>query len=127
MGRILHGWQKQTFGLSDFRTLGLPDSRTPGLSDSRTLKSAGADPVAGSAPEGGNPVSCYPPAGDSRSTLADGALNFRVRNGNGCDNPSMGTGKRRGRTYQTDAATRAGRVRPAESGERRKKTSRTEN
>ena len=40
------------------------------------------------------PAPCYPPAGDSRSTLADGALNFRVRNGNGCDNPSLGTGIR---------------------------------
>ena len=39
-----------------------------------------------------NPAPRYPPAGDSRSTLADGALDFRVRNGNGYNNPSMGTG-----------------------------------
>ena len=79
--------------------------------------------------KGGNPVPCYPPAGDSRSTLADGALNFRVRNGNGCDNPSMGTGIKDAAecAYQMDAATCAGPWGPVPSGEKGKKTSRTEN
>ncbi len=33
----------------------------------------------------------YSPAGDSRSTLAAGVLNFRVRNGDGCDYTAMAT------------------------------------
>ena len=31
--------------------------------------------------------------GGSHTTLGDGALDFRVRNGNGYDNSSMATGK----------------------------------
>ena len=82
---------------------------------------AGSDVWSDPAPKG-NPAPRYPPAGDSRSTLADGALDFRVRNGNGYFNPSMGTGKSgvtrrcdlfRARPFsagsQMDAATRAGR------------------
>ena len=68
------------------------DSWTPGLLDSRALNGAGPGlRGAGPGPKG-NPAPRYPPAGDSRSTLADGALDFRVRNGNGYDRPSMGTG-----------------------------------
>ena len=33
----------------------------------------------------------YSPAADCRSTLATGALHFRVRNGNGCCLPAMAT------------------------------------
>ena len=36
-------------------------------------------------------ATCYSPTGDSRSTLAAGVLNFRVRNGNGCDSTAMAT------------------------------------
>ena len=36
-------------------------------------------------------AACYSPAGDSRSTLAAGVLNFRVRNGDGCDSTAMAT------------------------------------
>ena len=39
------------------------------------------------------PAMCYSPTGDSRSTLADEALHFRVRDGNGCFVLSMTTGK----------------------------------
>ena len=40
------------------------------------------------------PATSYSRTGESRTTLGDGALNFRVRNGNGCDNSSMATGKK---------------------------------
>ena len=40
------------------------------------------------------PAASYSRTGESRTTLGDGALNFRVRNGNGCDNSSMATGKK---------------------------------
>ena len=48
-------------------------------------------------PKGGEkkPAASYSRTGESRTTLGDGALNFRVRNGNGCDNSSMATGKSR--------------------------------
>ena len=36
-------------------------------------------------------AACYSPTGDSRSTLAAGALDFRVRNGNGYYLPAMAT------------------------------------
>ena len=39
------------------------------------------------------PATCYSPTGEPRSTLADEALHFRVRNGNGCCILSMATGK----------------------------------
>ena len=39
------------------------------------------------------PAACYSPTGEPRSTLADEALHFRVRNGNGCCILSMATGK----------------------------------
>lgn len=39
------------------------------------------------------PAACYSPTGESRSTLADEALHFRVRDGNGCYVLSMATGK----------------------------------
>ena len=47
-------------------------------------------------PKGGKkkPAASYSRTGESRTTLGDGALNFRVRNGNGCDNSSMATGKK---------------------------------
>ena len=38
------------------------------------------------------PAASYSRTGGSRTTLGDGALNFSVRNGNWCDNPSMATG-----------------------------------
>ena len=41
------------------------------------------------------PAAPYSRTGESRTTLGEGALNFRVRNGNGCDNSSMATGKSR--------------------------------
>ena len=49
-----------------------------------------------SLPEGRQkkPAASYSRTGESRTTLGDGALNFRVRNGNGCDNSSMATGKK---------------------------------
>ncbi len=71
-------------------------------------------------------MSCYPPAGDSRSTLADGALNFRVRNGNGCDNPSMGTGKR-GPDLPDGCRDARRTLGSGRIGEREKRTSLTEN
>ena len=40
------------------------------------------------------PATSYSRTGESRTTLGDGALNFCVRNGNRCDNPSMVTGKK---------------------------------
>ena len=40
------------------------------------------------------PAASYSRTGESRTTLGDGALDFRVRNGNGYDNSSMATGKR---------------------------------
>ena len=40
------------------------------------------------------PATCYSPTGNSRSTLADEALHFRVRNGNGCYLLSMATGEK---------------------------------
>ena len=40
------------------------------------------------------PAVCYSPAGEPRSTLAEDALHFRVRNGNGCFVISMATGKK---------------------------------
>ena len=40
------------------------------------------------------PATSYSRTGGSRTTLGDGALNFRVRNGNGCDSSSMVTGKK---------------------------------
>ena len=39
------------------------------------------------------PAAPYSPAGESRSTLGEEALDFRVRNGNGYDSLSMATGK----------------------------------
>ena len=39
------------------------------------------------------PATCYSPTGEPRSTLADEALHFRVRDGNGCFVLSMATGK----------------------------------
>ena len=47
-------------------------------------------------PKGGKkkPAASYSRTGEARTTLGDGALNFRVRNGNGCDNSSMATGKK---------------------------------
>ena len=39
------------------------------------------------------PAASYSRTGESRTTLGDGALDFRVRNGNGYDNSSMATGK----------------------------------
>ena len=44
-----------------------------------------------------NPAASYSPTGASCSTLGDGALHFRVRNGNGCCLPSMAAGKTRPR------------------------------
>ena len=40
------------------------------------------------------PAASYSRTGESRTTLGDGALDFRVRNGNGYDNSSMATGKK---------------------------------
>ena len=39
------------------------------------------------------PAASYSRAGGSRTTLGDGALDFRVRDGNGYDCPSVATGK----------------------------------
>ena len=44
--------------------------------------------------EKNKPAASYSRTGESRTTLGDGALDFRVRNGNGYDNSSMATGKR---------------------------------
>ena len=41
------------------------------------------------------PAASYSRTGESRTTLGDGALDFRVRNGNGYDKSSMATGKNR--------------------------------
>ena len=41
------------------------------------------------------PAAPYSRTGESRTTLGEGALDFRVRNGNGYDNSSMATGKSR--------------------------------
>ena len=40
------------------------------------------------------PAASYSRAGGSRTTLGDGALDFRVRNGNGYGSLSMVTGKK---------------------------------
>ena len=50
------------------------------------------------APPGGllemeKPAASYSRTGESRTTLGDGALDFRVRDGNGYDCPSVATGK----------------------------------
>ena len=39
------------------------------------------------------PAASYSRAGESRTTLGDGALDFRVRDGNGYDSPSVATGE----------------------------------
>ena len=39
------------------------------------------------------PAASYSRTGESRTTLGDGALDFRVRDGNGYDSPSVATGK----------------------------------
>ena len=39
------------------------------------------------------PAASYSRTGGSRTTLGDGALDFRVRDGNGYDSPSVATGK----------------------------------
>ena len=58
---------------------------------------------AGSSPFGGfprywsakkEPAASYSRAGESRTTLGDGALDFRVRNGNGYFSPSVATGEK---------------------------------
>ena len=49
------------------------------------------------------PAASYSRTGESRTTLGDGALDFRVRNGNGYDNSSMATGKNRFRFAKSDA------------------------
>ena len=40
------------------------------------------------------PAASYSRTGESRTTLGEEALDFRVRNGNGYDNLSMATGKK---------------------------------
>ena len=40
------------------------------------------------------PAAPYSRMGESHTTLGEGALDFRVRNGNGYDNSSMATGKK---------------------------------
>ena len=40
------------------------------------------------------PAASYSRTGESRTTLGDEALDFRVRNGNGYDSLSMATGKK---------------------------------
>ena len=47
------------------------------------------------------PAASYSRTGESRTTLGDGALDFRVRNGNGYDNSSMATGKRNHRITES--------------------------
>ena len=59
-------------------------------------KKKGAADLAVSGPQK-FPAASYSPTGASCSTLGDGALHFRVRNGNGCCLPSMATGKNRPR------------------------------
>ena len=58
----------------------------------------GASAAAGARPPGGEmkkkPAAPYSRTGESRTTLGEGALDFRVRNGNGYDNSSMATGKK---------------------------------
>jgi len=44
----------------------------------------------GGPPREGRPAAPCSPAGGPRSTLGDGALHFRVRDGNGCCLPSSG-------------------------------------
>ena len=44
--------------------------------------------------KGKKPAASYSRADEFRTTLGDGALDFRVRNGNGYDSPSMATGKK---------------------------------
>ena len=72
---------------------GVLASRRPGV-----LASCDATRKRKSLPEGRRkikkPTASYSRTGESRTTLGDGALNFRVRNGNGCDNSSMATGKK---------------------------------
>ena len=43
---------------------------------------------------GKKPAASYSRTSERRTTLGDGALDFRVRNGNGYDSPSMATGER---------------------------------
>ena len=64
-------------------------------------KRKGAERMLG--PLGGKvPATCYSPTGEPRSTLADEALHFRVRDGNGCFILSMATGKAIERFWECD-------------------------
>ena len=79
------GLEQQQRPLASWR-LGVPVSWRPATPPGKGKAS----------PKGGKkkPAASYSRTGESRTTLGDGALNFRVRNGNGCDNSSMATGKK---------------------------------
>ena len=55
------------------------------------------------------PATSYSRTGGSRTTLGDGALDFRVRNGNGYFCPSVVTGKRPG-VVETEENRNAARM-----------------
>ena len=52
-----------------------------------------AGQLGGLRPRRGEPAASYSRAGGSRTTLGEEALDFRVRDGNGYDCPSVATGK----------------------------------
>ena len=65
----------------------------------------------------------YSPAADCRSTLATGALHFRVRNGNGCCLPAMATKEKRTEDERSD--NRAGTMAPKRRRKGKAQASRT--
>ena len=55
------------------------------------------------------PAASYSRTGGSRTTLGDGGLDFRVRNGNGYFSPSVATGKKPESRRLERTATHTGR------------------
>ena len=65
------------------------EANTPSASECRATKSAAFLSEAKK-----KPATTYSRTGGSRTTLGDGAFDFRVRNGNGYGSSSMVTGKK---------------------------------
>ena len=68
-----------------------PDPIKPKTHAADGVKKDRADRIDPRGPEEKTLAARYSPAADCRSTLAVGALHFRVRNGNGCCLPAMAT------------------------------------
>ena len=63
------------------------------IAEGRGLTAAPLEAPPGGLLEIKKPAASYSRTGESRTTLGDGALDFRVRDGNGYDCPSVATGK----------------------------------